>query len=172
MLGVASLEERIVAILHDVVEDTDWTFDRLRTEGFAEPVLEALDAVTRREGESYEDFVQRAARNPIGRIVKTCRPTRQSQPTAHPGPYTERSRPSRKVPKGAIAPRFGVGPLKPDPSGCLWGVHIAQKLRPRLYSSHEQMVSRTRACHVKQVPFGLVDVVEVGLVGNGLDALL
>lgn len=70
MLGVASLEERIVAVLHDVVEDTDWTFDRLRIEGFAEPILEALDAVTRREGESYEDFVQRAAKNPIGRIVK------------------------------------------------------------------------------------------------------
>lgn len=38
--------------------------------GFAESVLEALDAVTRREGESYEDFVKRAAKNPIGRNVK------------------------------------------------------------------------------------------------------
>ena len=70
MLGVASLEERIVAVLHDVVEDTDWTFDRLRAEGFAESVLEALDAVTHRDGESYEDFVLRAAKNPIGRNVK------------------------------------------------------------------------------------------------------
>ena len=70
MLSVASLDERIVAVLHDVVEDTDWTFDRLRTEGFGEPILEALDAVTRRDGESYEDFVRRAAMNPIGRNVK------------------------------------------------------------------------------------------------------
>ena len=70
MLAVASLDERIVAVLHDVVEDTDWTFDRLRTEGFGEPILEALDAVTRRDDESYEDFVQRAAKNPIGRNVK------------------------------------------------------------------------------------------------------
>jgi hypothetical protein len=70
MLTLTTVEERIVAVLHDVVEDTDWTFDRLRIEGFTESVLEALDAVTRREGESYEDFVQRAARNPIGRNVK------------------------------------------------------------------------------------------------------
>ncbi len=70
MLALTTIEERIVAVLHDVVEDTDWTFDRLRIEGFAESVLEALDAVTRREGESYEDFVQRAATNPIGRNVK------------------------------------------------------------------------------------------------------
>jgi (p)ppGpp synthase/HD superfamily hydrolase len=70
MLTLGTLEERIVAVLHDVVEDTDWTFDRLRIEGFAESVLEALDAVTRREGESYEDFVRRAAKNPIGRTVK------------------------------------------------------------------------------------------------------
>jgi len=70
MLAVASLDERIVAVLHDVVEDTDWTFDQLRIKGFAESMPEALDAVTHREGESYEDFVQRAAKNPIDRNVK------------------------------------------------------------------------------------------------------
>ena len=90
MLAVTSLDERIVAVLHDVVEDTDCTFDRLRTEGFAESVLEALDAVTRREGESYEDFVQRAAKNPIGRNVK--RADYLTISTYH-APHTERSRP-------------------------------------------------------------------------------
>lgn len=70
MLAVDTPDERIVAVLHDVVEDTDWTLDRLRAEGFAESIVEAVDSVTRRDGESYEDFVQRAARNPIGRNVK------------------------------------------------------------------------------------------------------
>ena len=70
MLTMNTLEERIVAVLHDVVEDTDWTLDQLRREGFSESVLEALEAVTKREGESYENFVRRAAKNPIGRTVK------------------------------------------------------------------------------------------------------
>jgi (p)ppGpp synthase/HD superfamily hydrolase len=62
---------RIVAVLHDVLEDCPaWTADRLRVEGFSEGVLEALLAVTRREGEDYFDFVRRAAANPIGRRVK------------------------------------------------------------------------------------------------------
>jgi (p)ppGpp synthase/HD superfamily hydrolase len=62
--------EQIVAILHDVVEDTDWTFGELRSEGFPEPILEALDNVTKREGEDYEDFVKRSATNALARRVK------------------------------------------------------------------------------------------------------
>jgi (p)ppGpp synthase/HD superfamily hydrolase len=62
---------RIVAVLHDVLEDCPaWTADRLRAEGFGEETLEALLAVTRGEGEDYFDFVRRAAANPIGRRVK------------------------------------------------------------------------------------------------------
>ncbi len=70
MLRVASTEERIVAVLHDVIEDCGWSLDRLRAEGFSEAVIAALDSVTRRDGESYEAFVLRAAANPIGRRVK------------------------------------------------------------------------------------------------------
>jgi (p)ppGpp synthase/HD superfamily hydrolase len=62
--------ERIVAVLHDVAEDTDRSFDDLRKLGFSEEVLDALDCVTKREGESYEPFVERAAGNPIARNVK------------------------------------------------------------------------------------------------------
>ena len=61
---------RTVAVLHDVVEDTDWTLDDLRSEGFSEDILHALDSVTKREGEDYEHFVQRSASNPLGRRVK------------------------------------------------------------------------------------------------------
>ena len=70
MLQMETLEERMVAVLHDVVEDSDWSFERLRREGFSENVLEGIDAVTRREGETYEEFVLRASRHPIGRRVK------------------------------------------------------------------------------------------------------
>ena len=48
--------EKIVAVLHDVVEDSQppqrWGFDELRGEGFSEEVLAALEGVTRREGET------------------------------------------------------------------------------------------------------------------------
>jgi len=76
---------RIVAVLHDVVEDgaPEWTFARLREEGFSDEVLEALAAVTKNPEEedapgasaelkleNYLRFVRRAARHPVGRLVK------------------------------------------------------------------------------------------------------
>jgi hypothetical protein len=68
---MSSIDERIVAALHDVCEDCPgWTFDRLRREGFSDRIIDALDSVTKRAGEEYEDFVRRAAANPIGRCVK------------------------------------------------------------------------------------------------------
>lgn len=71
MFAVKSEAERIVAVLHDVVEDCDsWSFDRLKAEGFAPSILDALDSVTKRAGEDYTAFVQRAGLNPIGRSVK------------------------------------------------------------------------------------------------------
>jgi len=71
MLRMSSIDERIVAVLHDVCEDCPgWTFDRLGREGFSASILAALRSVTKRDGEEYEDFVRRAADNPIGRRVK------------------------------------------------------------------------------------------------------
>jgi (p)ppGpp synthase/HD superfamily hydrolase len=71
MLAVGTMDERIVAVLHDVVEDSkEWSFDRLRQEGFSEEIVGAVDALTKREGEEYMDRVRRAKRNPIARAVK------------------------------------------------------------------------------------------------------
>jgi (p)ppGpp synthase/HD superfamily hydrolase len=70
MAGVDSDTEKMVAILHDVVEDTDWTFEKLAREGFPDEVIEALKCVTKREGEEYEDFVKRSAGNKTARRVK------------------------------------------------------------------------------------------------------
>jgi len=71
MLKMRTDDERIVAVLHDVVEDSkSWPLRRLRAEGFSGKVLKAIDSVTKRENEEYADFIERASRNPIGRKVK------------------------------------------------------------------------------------------------------
>ena len=64
------LRAKVVALLHDTIEDSDVTADYLREEGFTEEIVEAVLAVTRREGEDYEAYVRRAAQNELGRIVK------------------------------------------------------------------------------------------------------
>jgi (p)ppGpp synthase/HD superfamily hydrolase len=70
MMAMQNDAERIVAILHDVIEDGDITFAQLADEGFPDFIVDALDSVTRRTGETYDEFVARAAANPIGRRVK------------------------------------------------------------------------------------------------------
>lgn len=70
MLMLETEAERIVGVLHDVVEDTPITFDDLRAADFKDEILAALDSVTRRDDEAYEAFVLRAGENPIGRRVK------------------------------------------------------------------------------------------------------
>jgi len=72
MFAVKTEEEKIVAVLHDVVEDAiDWEFGRLAKEGFSAVVIDALRSVTKlTEDEGYDDFIERAMSNPIGRQVK------------------------------------------------------------------------------------------------------
>ncbi len=70
MLALETDEERIVGVLHDVLEDSSWTLERLRREGFSERVLEGVAAVTIETNERYEAFVRRASRNRLGRRVK------------------------------------------------------------------------------------------------------
>lgn len=70
MHQMTTADEQIVALLHDVVEDSPWTFDALRAEGFSEEVVSAVDGLTRREGETYEDFNARGVTNPLARRVK------------------------------------------------------------------------------------------------------
>lgn len=62
--------ERIVALLHDTIEDTDVSPDYLLSRGFPQYIVDAILSVTKRDGETYEDFVARAKQNPIGRMVK------------------------------------------------------------------------------------------------------
>ena len=85
MLRMQTEEERIVAVLHDVVEDSEITLDDLRSEGFAVAVIEALEALTKRPGESRIDAAQRAARIPLARIVKLADNAENSDLSRIPG---------------------------------------------------------------------------------------
>ena len=74
MRRVETETEKIVAVRHEVVEDRRppqrWRGDELRREGFSEPVLAALEGVTRREVETYEEFIRRSRAHPVARRVK------------------------------------------------------------------------------------------------------
>jgi (p)ppGpp synthase/HD superfamily hydrolase len=70
----------IAGLLHDVVEDTDITLDDLRAAGYPAEVVDAVDAVTRRPGETYMDMIRRAAAHPLGRLVKLADNAHNSDP--------------------------------------------------------------------------------------------
>src|SRR5262244_2168281 len=61
---------RIAAVLHDVVEDTPHTLHELKQRGYPDEVLEAVDLLSRRPQDSYEQFIERLLPNPIARMVK------------------------------------------------------------------------------------------------------
>lgn len=61
---------RQVALLHDVVEDSDITLDDLRKEGFSDEVIQGVESMTKRDGEAYEDYVERLLPNDLARAVK------------------------------------------------------------------------------------------------------
>ena len=64
-------EEKIVGVLHDVVEDGDWTFEALEAEGFSKEVIAALKCVTKTsENENYDEFIERVKKNPLAVAVK------------------------------------------------------------------------------------------------------
>lgn len=64
-------DEKIVGVLHDVIEDSDWTFERLEAEGFSQEVINALRCVTKTsENENYDDFIDRVKKNPLATAVK------------------------------------------------------------------------------------------------------
>ena len=63
-------EEKIAAILHDVVEDSDVTLEDLRKAGFPEEVLVVVKLLTHEPGVSYEDYVERLKPHPVACRIK------------------------------------------------------------------------------------------------------
>jgi (p)ppGpp synthase/HD superfamily hydrolase len=62
--------EKIVAVLHDIIEDTDVTFYDLKNIGFSNEGLSALDCLTRKKDEDYVEYINRIKTNPIAIKVK------------------------------------------------------------------------------------------------------
>ena len=70
MLRCRTFEEKLVSVLHDVIEDSDYTLKELRKEGCPEDVLIAIEHLSRRNDESYDEFIERALSNSLARKVK------------------------------------------------------------------------------------------------------
>jgi (p)ppGpp synthase/HD superfamily hydrolase len=69
-LSLTTEEQKIVALLHDVVEDTEWTFEDLEREGFSGTIMAALRLLTHNDGSPYDEYVERLASNPLARAIK------------------------------------------------------------------------------------------------------
>ena len=66
-----TIEEKILGVLHDVVEDASWTFEQLEKEGFPANIIEALKCVTKKsDDEDYDEFVERTKQNKLAVKVK------------------------------------------------------------------------------------------------------
>ncbi|MBR5187851.1 MAG: HD domain-containing protein [Clostridia bacterium] len=87
-------DSTVTALLHDVVEDTDWTFEGLQAEGFGENVMEALRLLTHKDGifseEAYLQYVTALKENPIARAVKIADLEHNSDLTRFGTDITER----------------------------------------------------------------------------------
>ena len=59
-----------VGFLHDIIEDTELTAKDLKRMGFTDEIVDAVVAMTKRRGESYEDYLHRVKKNRIARVVK------------------------------------------------------------------------------------------------------
>lgn len=70
MMQGNTVEEQIVAVLHDVVEHSDWTIEQLEQNGFPSNIVTAVEHLTRRSGEPYEQFIERILTDPLATRVK------------------------------------------------------------------------------------------------------
>ena len=72
MLRFSDPVDQAAAVLHDAVEDTELTLDDLRRAGYLSEVVDAIDALTHRPDESYEEYIGRVVQNPVACRVKTA----------------------------------------------------------------------------------------------------
>ena len=70
MMNVSTIQQKIVAVLHDVLEDTNTTVDELYDLGCDKDIVEAILALTKPKGESRTEAAKRTLQNPIARVVK------------------------------------------------------------------------------------------------------
>ena len=70
MLNFQNKQEQVVAVLHDTIEDSDMTLEDLASFGFSELTIDALDCLSKRKNEEYEDFIKRIVPNELARKIK------------------------------------------------------------------------------------------------------
>ena len=63
-------EEKAVAYLHDIIEDTELTLEDLGEYGFSKEVIEAVDIITKKRGEDYQSYLNSVKKNKLARVVK------------------------------------------------------------------------------------------------------
>jgi (p)ppGpp synthase/HD superfamily hydrolase len=113
MMKMTTVETQMAAVLHDVIEDCGVTPAMLAHEGFPASVIEAVGALTKKiidgSEEPYQDFIRRAAQNPIARLVKLADLednmdlSRIAQPTERDHRRVEKYRAAKLVIESAIA---------------------------------------------------------------------
>ena len=91
MNNMETVEEKIVAVLHDAVEDSDLTLEDLKVAGFSDLIIEAIDAITKQEGEKRKDYLRRVMNNPLALRVKIADMSDNADISRIPNP-TERDR--------------------------------------------------------------------------------
>lgn len=101
MNAVNTVEEKIVAVLHDSVEDSDLTIEDLKVEGFSDLIVEAIAAITKLEGEKRKNYLSRVLNNPLALRVKIADMTDNADISRIPNP-TDRDRERTRIYKKNI----------------------------------------------------------------------
>lgn len=65
-----SMQEKLVALLHDVIEDSTHTSESLSKEGIPQVIIDAIEALTKIKGETYKEFIERVKQNDLAKSVK------------------------------------------------------------------------------------------------------
>jgi len=113
MLGVSTPDEQIVAVLHDIIEDTEITAEDLGAEGFSDQVVEAVVTLTKVKGQTYEQYIAGLANHPLARIVKladledNCNISRITNPTDRDLERLEKYRGTRRLIEKVIGEESG-----------------------------------------------------------------
>ena len=67
---VKTEQEKAVALLHDVLEDSDITAADLLAYGLSNEVVTAVQTLTKKKGQSYQDYLEKVKSNNLARVVK------------------------------------------------------------------------------------------------------
>ena len=70
LIKAKSNEERIIAILHDVIEKSNISLAALKNKGFDQNIISCIDSLSRRRSESYIEYIERLMQNKISVKIK------------------------------------------------------------------------------------------------------